>query len=150
MDTRFFVQKKESFRTEGRSLQNELKQQLGLAKDFSLKRYNIYDVFNADASDIELLKTAVCSEVVTDTVYDSVDVDGKDYLAYEYLPGQYDQRADSAMQCLMLLNNKQTVRIHSGTLLVFENVEASQLPAIEKYLINPVEARKKDLSILED
>lgn len=150
MDTRFFVQKKESFRTEGRSLQNELKQQLGLAKDFSLKRYNIYDVFNADASDIELLKTAVCSEVVTDTVYDSVDVEGKDYLAYEYLPGQYDQRADSAMQCLMLLNNKQTVRIHSGTLLVFENVEASQLPAIEKYLINPVEARKKDLSILED
>ena len=59
MDTRFFVQKKESFRTEGRSLQNELKQQLGLAKDFSLKRYNIYDVFNADASDLELLKTAV-------------------------------------------------------------------------------------------
>lgn len=71
-------------------------------------------------------------------------------MAYEYLPGQYDQRADSAMQCLMLLNNKQTVRIHSGTLLVFENVEDNQLAAIEHYLINPVEARKKDLAVLED
>lgn len=150
MDTRFFVQKKEQFRTEGRSLTNELRNSLGLSDDFSLSRYNIYDVFNADAQDIELLKKEVCSEVVTDSVYDKVDLEGKIYLAYEYLPGQYDQRADSAMQCLMLLNNKQTVRIHSGTLLVFENVKADQLAAIEHYLINPVEARRKDLSVLED
>lgn len=150
MDTRFFVQKKEQFRTEGRSLTNELRDSLGLSDDFSLSRYNIYDVFNADHQDIELLKKEVCSEVVTDSVYDYVDLEGKIYLAYEYLPGQYDQRADSAMQCLMLLNNKQTVRIHSGTLLVFENVKADQLAAIEHYLINPVEARKKDLAILED
>ena len=150
MDTRFFVQKKEQFRTEGRSLTNELRDSLGLSDDFSLSRYNIYDVFNADHQDIELLKKEVCSEVVTDSVYDHVDLEGKIYLAYEYLPGQYDQRADSAMQCLMLLNNKQTVRIHSGTLLVFENVKADQLAAIEHYLINPVEARKKDLAILED
>ncbi len=88
--------------------------------------------------------------MVTDTVYDTVDLNGKSYLAYEYLPGQYDQRADSAMQCLMLLNNKQSVRIHSGTLLVFENVTEDQLPKIEKYLINPVEARVKDLAVLED
>lgn len=150
MDTRFFVQKKEQFRTEGKSLTNELRDSLGLADDFSLSRYNIYDVFNADTQDIELLKNDVCSEVVTDSVYDTVDLEGKTYLAYEYLPGQYDQRADSAMQCLMLLNNKQTVRIHSGTLLVFENVEDNQLAAIEHYLINPVEARKKDLAVLED
>lgn len=150
MDTRFFVQKKEAFRTEGKSLENELRTSLGLAQDFSLHRYNIYDVFNADENDIALLKKDVCSEVVTDTVYDTVDLNGKSYLAYEYLPGQYDQRADSAMQCLMLLNNKQSVRIHSGTLLVFENVTEDQLPKIEKYLINPVEARVKDLAVLED
>ena len=54
------------------------------------------------------------------------------------------------MQCLMLLNNKQTVQIHSGTLLVFENLEDNQLDQIKKYLINPVEAREKDLSILEN
>lgn len=90
------------------------------------------------------------SEVVTDKVFDTLDLEGKTYLAYEFLPGQYDQRADSAMQCLMLLNNKQSVRIHSGTLLVFENVTKEQIEQIEHYMINPVEARKKDLSILED
>lgn len=150
MNTRIFVQKKEQFRTEGKSLCQELKQSLSLADDFDLKRYNIYDIFSADENDIELLKNNVCSEVVTDTVYDDVDLTDKKYLAYEYLPGQYDQRADSAMQCLMLLNNKQTVRIHSGTLLVFENVEDEQIAEIEHYLINPVESRKKDLSVLED
>ena len=72
-------------------------------------------------------------------------------MAYEFLPGQYDQRADSAMQCLMLLNNKQTVRIHSGTLLVFLNpVDEETLNKITHYIVNPVEARVKDLSVLVD
>lgn len=89
--------------------------------------------------------------MVTDVVYDSIDLEGKKYLAYEYLPGQYDQRADSAMQCLMLLNNKQTVRIHSGTLLVFDGqVSKEDLEKITGYIVNPVEARVKDLSVLED
>ncbi|MBB5182434.1 phosphoribosylformylglycinamidine synthase [Catenisphaera adipataccumulans] len=150
MNTRIFVQKKEAFRTEGILLCQELKESLGLDEEFSLKRYNIYDIFNADENDIRLLKENVCSEVVTDKVYDDIDLTGKKYLAYEYLPGQYDQRADSAMQCLMLLNNKQSVRIHSGTLLLFENVTDEQIGAIEHYLINPVESRVKDLSVLED
>ena len=129
MDTRIFVQKKEQFQVESESLGTELRQSLSLSDDFKVSLYNIYDIFNADENDIQLLKKNVCSEVVTDVVYDSIDLEGKKYLAYEYLPGQYDQRADSAMQCLMLLNNKQTVRIHSGTLSVFdclmskENVE---------------------------
>ena len=88
MDTRFFVQKKEAFRTEGQSLRKELIQSLGLSSSFNLKRYNIYDIFDADENDIELLKKDVCSEVVTDTVYDQVDLEGKTYLAYEFLPGQ--------------------------------------------------------------
>ena len=120
MDTRIFVSKKEQFRVESDSLCNELKTSLSLDTNLNLTLYNIYDIFNADETDIQLLKENVCSEVVTDTVFDAVDLKDKKYLAYEYLPGQYDQRADSAMQCLMLLNNKKTVRIHSGTLLVFE------------------------------
>ena len=74
---------------------------------FKVSLYNIYDIFNADENDIQLLKKNVCSEVVTDVVYDSINLEGKKYLAYEYLPGQYDQRADSTMQCLMLLNNNR-------------------------------------------
>ena len=150
MNTRLFVRKKEQFQVESRSLCNELKQSLGLGDDFGLVQYNIYDIFDADTKDIELLKTNVCSEIVTDEVLDAVDLEGRTYLAYEYLPGQYDQRADSAMQCLMLLNNKQTVQIHSGTLLVFEgSLSPEKLDQITHYLVNPVEARVKDLSVLE-
>ena len=151
MDTRIFVQKKEQFQVESESLGTELRQSLSLSDDFKVSLYNIYDIFNADENDIQLLKKNVCSEVVTDVVYDSIDLEGKKYLAYEYLPGQYDQRADSAMQCLMLLNNKQTVRIHSGTLLVFDGqVSKEDLEKITGYIVNPVEARVKDLSVLED
>ena len=151
MNTRIFVQKKDQFQVESESLCNELKTSLSLAEDFQLTQYNIYDIFNADESDIQLLKENVCSEVVTDNVFDSVDLSDKQYLAYEYLPGQYDQRADSAMQCLMLLNNKKTVSIHSGTLLVFEGkVSQDEMDKIIHYMVNPVEARVKDLSILED
>ena len=151
MDTRIFVQKKEQFQVESESLCNELVQSLSLDSGLKLTKYNIYDIFNADESDIQLLKENVCSEVVTDNVYDSVDLTDKVYLAYEYLPGQYDQRADSAMQCLMLLNNKQTVRIHSGTLLVFEGtISEEEMAKVTHYIVNPVEARVKDLSVLED
>lgn len=151
MNTRIFVRKKEQFQVESESLCHELKTSLGLSDDFGLEQYNIYDIFEADENDIALLKKNVCSEVVTDEVLDTVDLEGKTYLAYEYLPGQYDQRADSAMQCLMLLNNKQSVRIHSGTLLVFSGmIDEAQLEKITQYIVNPVEARVKDLSVLED
>ena len=151
MNTRIFVRKKEQFQVESQSLCHELRTSLGLGDDFDLVQYNIYDIFEADENDIQLLKTNVCSEVVTDEVLDAVDLEGRSYLAYEYLPGQYDQRADSAMQCLMLLNNKQSVRIHSGTLLVFSvSLSEEQMEKITHYLVNPVEARVKDLNVLED
>ena len=151
MNTRIFVQKKDEFQVESESLTKELKDSLALSDAFVCTRYNIYDIFNADEKDVDLLKENVCSEVVTDNVYDTVDLEGKKYLAYEYLPGQYDQRADSAMQCLMLLNNKKTVEIHSGTLLVFsDEVSKEDIERITHYIVNPVEARVKDLSILEN
>ena len=105
MDTRIFVKKREAYRVEADSLFHELKTNLNLEGLNGVTLYNTYDVFHADENDIELLKKKVLSEVVTDDVFDSVDLEGKTYIAYECLPGQYDQRADSAQQCLMLLNN---------------------------------------------
>lgn len=150
MDQRLFVRKKDQFQVESRQLEEALKSTFGLADDFAIDRYNIYDIFNADDEDLELLKTSVLAEPVTDEVFEQLDLAGKDVLAYEYLPGQYDQRADSAMQCLMLLNNKKDVRIHSGTLLVMDHVSDEQKKQIEGYMINPVEARRKDLDVLDD
>lgn len=91
MDQRIFVCKKDQFQVESKSLMAELKQSLDLDENFKLKQYNIYDVFGADYEDIQLLKEQVCSEIVTDQVIDHIDLDQKKYLAYEYLPGQYDQ-----------------------------------------------------------
>ena len=64
MDTRIFVQKKEQFQVESESLGTELRQSLSLSDDFKVSLYNIYDIFNADENDIQLLKKNVCSEVV--------------------------------------------------------------------------------------
>ncbi len=114
MNTRIFVKKKEAYRVEADSLGHELKTSLNLNGLSGVTLYNTYDVFNADAHDIDLLRRRVLSEIVTDEVDDALDLEGKTYVAYECLPGQYDQRADSAQQCLMLLNNKSDVVIKSG------------------------------------
>lgn len=149
MNKRIFVSKKEGFQVEGNSILNEIKENLkenGLEK---VELYNIYDVFNCDDEDVKLLKTKVLSEIVTDNVYDSVDLEGKTYVAIENLPGQYDQRADSAEQCIVLLNNKDTVKIKSGRLIVLHG-EIKDLEKIKKYLINPIETREKDLNVLDN
>lgn len=149
MNRRIYVSKKEEFRVEGKSLLNELKENLHEDGLRNLRLYNVYDVFNCENEDIELLKSKVLSEIVTDNVYDEVDLIDKNYIAIENLPGQYDQRADSAEQCLVLLNNKDNVKIKSGRVIVIEG-EIKSFEKIKKYIINPIETREKDLSILNN
>ena len=149
MNYRVYVKKKEAFRVEADSLFHELKQNLNLSDVHGIELYNVYDVFHGDDHDMELLKDKVLSEKVTDEVFDEIALEGKTYIAYECLPGQYDQRADSAQQCLMLLNNKQDVVIKSGKIVILDgSVSEEELIAIKNYLINPVEMREKDLSVL--
>lgn len=151
MDIRLFVRKKKDYQVESQSLAENLRNSFGLDDDFNLIQYNIYDIYNADQEDIDLLKQNVIAEAVTDEIFEELPVgEEQKVLAYEYLPGQYDQRADSAQQCLMLFNNKNDIRIHSGTALVMDHVSDEDLKKIEHYQINPVEARKKDLTILDD
>ncbi|MFA6709038.1 MAG: phosphoribosylformylglycinamidine synthase, partial [Fusobacterium sp.] len=149
MNKRIYVSKKEGFRVEGKSLLNELKENLHEDKLNDLRLYNIYDVFNCEDEDVSLLKSKVLSEVVTDNVYDKINLDGKNYIAIENLPGQYDQRADSAEQCLVLLNNKENVKIKSGRVIVLEG-EIQDFDKIKKYIINPIETREKNLNVLSN
>ena len=149
MNKRIFVSKKQGFQVEGNSILNEIRENLYETGLTGAELYNVYDVFNCDEEDVKLLKTKVLSEIVTDNVYDEIDLTGKTYVAIENLPGQYDQRADSAEQCLALLNSKDSVTIKSGRIIVFYG-EVKDLEKIKKYLINPVETREKDLSILEN
>ena len=149
MNQRIFVKKKEAFQVESASLFHELANNLNLRGLQSVELYNSYDVYHADENDINLLKTNVLSEIVTDEVCDEIDLSDKQFVAYECLPGQYDQRSDSAQQCLMLLNNKQDVVIKSGRIVILNGtLSTEELNAVKKYLINPVEMREKDLSIL--
>jgi len=150
MNTRVFVHKKKAYQVETSSMLSEFVEKLGITSVEGLSLYNVYDIFNADENDIALLKSKVLSEVVTDEVFDELDLSGKTYVAYESLPGQFDQRADAAQECLMLLNNKQGVTVKSGRIVVLKgNVSEEEVNKIKKYLINPVEMREKDLSILE-
>lgn len=95
-------------------------------------------------------KLSVFSEVMIDEVYDSLELIENAYFAYETLPAQYDQRADSAIQCVKLLDPHSNVFVRSGKLVVFDKVlTESQITLVEKHLVNPIDSSVKDLSKFE-
>ena len=149
MDKRIFVQKKECFQVEANGLKNDIQYNLKENSITKIDLYNIYDVFNCDDDDVALLKNRVLAEPQTDNVYENISLENKIYLAVEFLPGQYDQRSDSAEQCLMLLNNKDNIIIKSGKLIVFHG-DINNFEKIKSYIINPIEMREKDLSLLKN
>ncbi len=78
---------------------------------------------------------------------DSIELSDKTYFAVEYLPGQYDQRADSAIQCIQLLTGNDEVRVKSGKVIILDGVQSKEeLAKIKNYYINPIEMREKDLT----
>ncbi len=145
---RLFVEKKEQFRVEAASLLSEFNENLSLNLT-SLRLINVYDLFGFSDALAEECKFRVFGEVATDTVSDSMDLSGRKYIAVEYIPGQFDQRASSAVDCVHLIDPSADVRIKSSRLLVFgEEVSEETLSRIRHYFINPVECRPKDLSVL--
>ena len=90
-------------------------------------------------------------EVQTDEVTDACDLEGRKFLAVEYLPGQFDQRAASAVDCVRLIDPEAEVRIRSSRLLLLDAATTDEeLARVRKYYINAVESREKDLSVLSD
>ena len=146
--TRIFVEKNEGFRVEAESLRSELNENLSL-NIHELRLLNVYDLDGFSAGLLEKCRYSVFGEVVTDTVLDSFPLEGKRYLAVEYIPGQFDQRASSAVDCVHLIDPKAEVRIRSSRLLVFDDkFSEKDLAAVRHYYINAVESREKDLSKL--
>ena len=145
---RIFVEKRPAFQVEARSLKNELNENLQLHLQ-SLRYINVYDLFGFTPELLEQCRYSVFGETVTDTVSDECDLTGTPYLAVEYLPGQFDQRASSAVDCVHLIDPKAEVEIRSSRLLIFdEQVTPAELDKIRRYYINAVESREKDLSQL--
>ncbi len=145
---RIFVEKKEQFRVEAASLLAEFNENLSLGLG-SLRLINVYDLFGFSDDLLEKSRYSVFGEVVTDTVTDSLPLEGKKYIAVEYIPGQFDQRASSAVDCVHLIDPGADIEIKSSRLVVFEDtVSEETLAKIRHYFINPVECREKDLSVL--
>lgn len=151
MNYRIYVEKKAGFDLEAKRLENELKESFQDLKLSKVRLLNCYDVFNIEAAELAEAKKLIFSEIVTDTVTETLDTKGAKYFAVEFLPGQFDQRADSAMQCLNLISDKnQNVSVTSGRVIILEGeITEADVEKIEKYYINPVEMREKDLTKLE-
>ena len=148
MNKRVFVEKRERFRTEAADMLAELRENLKLEAD-GLRLLNIYDIFDIEPEDYEKACQTVFTEAATDTLSEQIDLQGKTWIAWETLPGQYDQRSDSAMQCVRLLNPASVCRITCGRLMILEgDISAEMKDRIVHYVINPIETRIKDMSRL--
>lgn len=147
---RIFVEKNPEFRVEAKSLLSELNENLRLDLK-SLRLLNVYDLFGFTPELLEKSRYSVFGEIVTDTVTDSVDLAGAKSIAVEYLPGQFDQRAASAADCVHLIEPSAKISIKSSKLLIIDgDADETVLDKIRHYYINPVESREKDLSKLSD
>ena len=145
---RIFVEKNPEFRVEAESLRNEFNENLSLSLR-SLRLLNVYDLFGFSDGLLEKCRYTVFGETVTDTVSDECPLEGRKYLAVEYIPGQFDQRASSAVDCVHLIDPSADVQIRSSRLLIFDDdLGEEELARIRHYYINAVESRPKDLGVL--
>ena len=147
---RIFVEKYPEFQVEAASLKAELNENLQLDLQ-SLRLLNVYDLFGFTPELLEKSRYSVFGEIVTDKVSDECDLTGTRYIAVEYLPGQFDQRAASAVDCVHLIDPKADVRIKSSKLIILSgDTDDAVIAKIKHYYINAVESREKDLSKLTD
>ncbi len=144
--TRIFVEKKGIFDVESPKILNEIKTILPEIK--SVKVYNIYDIFGLNDEEFGKVVNNTFVDPVVDILHHENPAKGM-FFATEFLPGQYDQRADSAEQCIRLLTDAQTAKVRSGKLIELEGVSEADLIKVKNLLINKVESQEKDLAILE-
>ncbi len=148
MDKRIFVRKREQYRQEEEKLVEELFRSLSIPVK-SAAIYQIYDVYSIEEEVLKRAEQSVFSEVMVNEVFEELPLQKGFYFAYETLPAQFDQRADSAMQCIQLLDAESKAFVRSGTLLLFDRrLSPSELEKISKFLVNPIESQEKELSVL--
>lgn len=143
MIKRLFVKKKDGYNVAEKKLFNDITNVLG-ANVKDVKIYIRYDIQGLGEDMLLSAKNTIFGENPVDIVYDDCLPELKEHklLVVEYLPGQYDQRADSAMQCVQLLTMGARPIIKCATIYAFENVSDKDFVAIKNYIINPVESRE--------
>ena len=144
--TRIYVEKKPGFDIEAQNLKSDLRFTLGLNGLKDVRIFKRYDVRGLEGEDLERARRIVFSEPNCDTVSDALP-ELRGAFAVEYLPGQYDQRADSAAQCVQLLTQGDRPQVRTATVYAFEGVAADEIERIKHYIINPVESREASMDI---
>ena len=152
MDKRIFVEKKADFRVKSDSLVKELQHNLQLKTLNDFRIVQVYDVFNLAEDLFARAEKHIFSEQVTDTVLDEAavqaDLEKVAFFAIESLPGQFDQRAASSQEALLLLGSSNDVTVNTAQLyLVNKDIDANELEAVKNYLLNPVDSRFKDITV---
>ncbi|MCF0121598.1 MAG: phosphoribosylformylglycinamidine synthase [Oscillospiraceae bacterium] len=148
MVLRCFTEKRAGNDVEARSLENEIRETLGISSLTGLRLFNRYDVEGIDSDVYARARISVFSEPQVDDVYDEALPEMGDctVLAVEALPGQYDQRADSCAQCIQILTCLDRPAVASAKVYVFFGaLSEEELTKLESYLINPVESRRASL-----
>ena len=143
---RVYVEKKKDYAVKAKELLEELRQYLGLSID-DLRILIRYDIENLSDESYQKALGTVFSEPPVDDVYEEEFPCAEDEISFsvEYLPGQFDQRADSAEQCVKLLNEEENAIIRSATTYVVKgSLSEEQMKEIKEYCINPVDSRETD------
>ncbi len=148
---RIYVEKKPELAHEAHALQNELCNLLGIQNLTSVRLCNRYDAEQITEALFDEAVRTVFSEPQLDTVSRELPVkEGETVFAVEYLPGQFDQRADSAAQCIQILSQGERPLIRTAKIYLLEgSLSEDEIAEIKKYVINPVEAREASLELPE-
>jgi len=144
---RIFVEKKPGLANEASALLNDIRTLLQIESVTGLRLFNRYDVENIDPELFDYAVKTVFSEPQLDTVSEQLpEEENATVFAVEYLPGQFDQRADSAAQCIQIISQKERPLVRTARVYVLiGNPSDAELNAIKKYVINPVESRDASL-----
>lgn len=152
MNKRIFVEKKADFGIKTASLVKELTHNLQLASLKDLRIVQVYDVFNLAEDLLARAEKHIFSEQVTDRLLTEAEItaelDKVAFFAIEALPGQFDQRAASSQEALLLLGSDSQVKVNTAQLyLVNKDIAEAELEAVKNYLLNPVDSRFKDITL---
>ena len=139
---RVFVEKKKELANEAKSLCEDIKNLLRIENIEDVRILNRYDVENISEELFDYAVKTVFSEPQLDIVSSELEEDGASVFAVEYLPGQFDQRADSAAQCIQIISQGERPTVRTAKVyMLYGALNEEQLAEIKKYVINPVEAR---------
>ena len=147
---RVFVEKKPELANDARALLDEARQLPGVAHLENVRILNRYDVENITPELFDYAVKTVFSEPQVDIVRSEADTDGASVFAVEYLPGQFDQRADSAAQCIQIISQGERPDVRTAKVyLLYGALSESEIAAVKKHVINPVDSREASFALPE-